>query len=429
MTKLAIDGGAPVRTRPFPRYVTIGEEEKRAVAEVMDSGQLSCFLGSWAPEFMGGPRVQRLERDWEAYFGVSHAISVNSATSGLYAAIGAAGVQPGDEVIVSPYTMTASATAALVYGGIPVFADIDPETFCLSPESIMERITPRTRAMVVVDIFGHPADFDSIMHIARERGIVVIEDAAQAPGATLHGAYAGTLADIGVFSLNYHKTIQCGEGGVVVTSDDRLADRVRLIRNHAEVVVKDRPVDSLVDMVGFNYRMTELEAAIATEQLKKLKALVQVRVQAAEYLTQRLVTLPGLYPPVVRPDVLHGFYLYVMRYDESVVGIPREQFAAVVRAEGVPLVEGYVEPIYLEPMYRERIAYGAGGYPWSHATGAPPVSYERGICPVTERMHDREVLYTNVCHGCIEQADLDDVCEAIEKVMDGVGRLGSRSAA
>src|SRR5689334_4365567 len=155
MTKLAINGGTPVRTTPFPRYNTIGEEEKRAVIEVLDSGVLSGFLGTWSPAFYGGSRVQQLERDWEEFFRVNHAITVNSATSGLYAAVGAAGVEPGDEVIVSPYTMTASASAAIVYGGIPVFADIDEETFCITPASIRARLSKYTKAIVVVDLLGH----------------------------------------------------------------------------------------------------------------------------------------------------------------------------------------------------------------------------------------------------------------------------------
>jgi len=150
MTRLAIDGGSPVRTKPFPACNTIGEAEKRAVIEVLDSGVLSQFIGAWGPDFLGGPRVRRLETEWAEYFGVGHAISMNSATSGLYAAVGAARIGPGDEVIVSPYTMIASAAAALVYGAVPVFADIDPDTFCLDPASVRACLTGRTRAIIAV---------------------------------------------------------------------------------------------------------------------------------------------------------------------------------------------------------------------------------------------------------------------------------------
>jgi dTDP-4-amino-4,6-dideoxygalactose transaminase len=184
---LAIDGGSPVRRRPFPQYRTIGPEEKQAVMAVLDSGVLSQFVGVWGPDFHGGPRVRSLEAAWAEYFGIAHAITMNSATSGLYAAVGAAGVGPGDEVIVSPYTMSASAAAAVVYGAIPVFADIDPETFCLDPRSVAARIGDRTRAVIAVDLFGHPAAWDDLRAAVRGRNIVLIEDAAQAPGARLAG--------------------------------------------------------------------------------------------------------------------------------------------------------------------------------------------------------------------------------------------------
>ncbi len=423
MAKLAINGGSPVRSTLFPSYVTIGEEEKRAVMEVLDSTVLSKFLGTWSPDFFGGPRVQKLEREWAEYFGIRHAVSVNSATSGLYAAVGAAGVGPGDEVIVSPYTMTASATAALVYGGIPVFADIDSDTFCLSPASIRERITPRTKAIIVVDIFGHPAEMDEIMRIAREHGLVVIEDAAQAPGAHYHGRNAGTLADMGVFSLNYHKTIQCGEGGVVVTNNDEYAERLQLIRNHGEVVVQKKGVTNLVNMVGFNYRMTEIEAAIASEQLKKLEALVVPRIAAAEFLTRELAGLPGLTPPLVRPNVRHGYYIYVMKYDASVTGVPRAMFAKALRAEGVSLGEGYVEPIYLQPMYQQRIAFGRDGFPFTYPGYQGKLNYERGICPVTEHMHFESLLYGDFCHAAMTRQDLTDIVSAFRKVAENLSEL------
>ncbi|MCL4469613.1 MAG: DegT/DnrJ/EryC1/StrS family aminotransferase [Sulfuricella sp.] len=423
MAKLAINGGAPVRSTPFPQYVTIGEEEKRAVMEVLDSTVLSKFLGTWSPDFYGGPRVQKLEREWAEYFGIRHAVSVNSATSGLYAAVGAAGIGPGDEVIVSPYTMTASATAALVYGGIPVFADIDPETFCLSPASIRERITPRTKAIIVVDIFGHPAEMNEIMQIAREHHLVVIEDAAQAPGAHYHGRNAGTLADMGVFSLNYHKTIHCGEGGVVVTNSDEFAERLQLIRNHGEVVVKKKGVTNLVNMVGFNYRMTEIEAAIASEQLKKLESLVAPRIEAAEFLTRELSGLPGLTPPTVRPNVRHGYYIYVMKYDALATGVSREVFAKALRAEGIPLGEGYVEPIYLQPMYQQRIAFGKGGFPFTYPGYQGVLNYEKGLCPVTERMHFKELLHGDFCHAGMMRQDLEDIVCAFRKVSKNTSEL------
>jgi dTDP-4-amino-4,6-dideoxygalactose transaminase len=423
VSRLAINGGPRVRTTPFPRYNTIGDEEKQAVARVLDGGVLSGFLGTWSAAFYGGTVVQNLERDWEAYFNVKHAISVNSATSGLYAAAGAAGIGPGDEVIVAPYTMTASASAAIIYGAIPVFADIDGETFCITPASIRERLSPYTKAIIVVDLLGHPAEMDEIMQIARERNLVVIEDAAQVPGATYKGRHAGTLADIGVFSLNYHKTIHTGEGGVVVTNDSRLAERVALIRNHGEVVVKDKGVDDIVNLVGFNYRMTEIEAAIGIEQLRKLPSLHPPRVRCADFLTARLKGFPGLETPVVREGVVHGYYRYALRLDESVVGVSRDRFVDALNAEGIPMVKGYTEPLYLEPMYQRRIAYGRDGFPWTWPGWKGSVSYEPGCCPVVERLYYRELMCTDVCHANTSESDLLDVVAAFEKIYANLDEL------
>jgi perosamine synthetase len=421
--RLAIHGGKPIREKPFPAYNTIGEEEKRAVLEVLDSGVLSKYLGTWSPEFYGGAQVQKLEKQWAEYFGVKYAVTINSATSGLYAAVGAAGVGPGDEVIVSPYTMTASATAALIYGGVPVFADIDPDIFCITPQSIRKCITPYTKAIIVVDLFGHPAEMDEIMQMARDHNLVVIEDAAQAPGAIYKKRFAGTLGDIGVFSLNYHKTIHCGEGGIAVTDHDYLAERLQLIRNHAEVVVKGKGTKNLVNMLGFNYRMTEIEAAIASEQLKKLEQLVMSRVEAADYLTERLRVFPGITPPVVRGNVRHGYYVYAVQYDGAKRGVSRHQFVAAINAEGIPMVEGYVEPIYLEPLYQERIAFGRDGFPFTYHGYKGTVSYDRGICPVAEKMYYDNLMYTDICHAGVTQRDLDDVVDAFHKVLENLDEL------
>jgi dTDP-4-amino-4,6-dideoxygalactose transaminase len=423
MDKLAINGGPPVRSRPFPRYNTIGEEEKRAVMKVLDGGVLSGFLGTWSPAFYGGTQVLELEKSWKEFFGVKHAITVNSATSGLYAAAGAAGIGPGDEVIVSPYTMTASASAAIVYGAIPVFADIDEDTFCITPKTIREKLSPYTKAIIVVDLLGHPAEMDEIMEIAREHDLIVIEDAAQVPGAAYKGRPVGTLAHMGVFSLNYHKTIHTGEGGVVVTNDDRLADRVALIRNHGEVVVKDKGTEDIVNLVGFNYRMTEVEAAIGIEQLKKLPSLHPPRVHCADFLTARLKDFPGLKTPVVKDGVVHGYYRYALRFDESIVGVSRDRFVDALNAEGIPMVKGYTEPLYLEPMYQRRIAFGRDGFTWTWPGWKGSVDYSPGCCPVIERLYYKELMCTDVCHANTTDDDLMDVVRAFEKVYSNISEL------
>lgn len=418
--KLAIYGGSPVRSTPFPVYNTLGEEERSAVNSVLDKGILSKFLGTWSPDFYGGECVQRLERAWESYFEISYAVSVNSATSGLYAAVGAAGVGPGDEVIVSPYTMTASASAAIVYGAVPVFADIDPDTFCITAKTIRERLTPYTKAIIVVDIFGCPAEFDEIMKLANEYNLIVIEDCAQAPGAKYKNRYAGTLAHMGVFSLNYHKTIHCGEGGVVVTHSKEFAERLQLIRNHGEVVVKNKGVTNLVNMVGFNYRMTEIEAAIAYEQLKKLPELVSLRQNNAQYLADHLVGISGVEVPVLPDYIEHGYYVFPVKLNLDGLGCSRDDFVNALRAEGVSVGAGYVEPIYLQPMYQDKIAFGDKGFPFKGAHYLGDVDYRKGICPVTESMHFSVLITGDWVHASMTKDDLDDIVSAIKKVVAGL---------
>ena len=411
-SKLAIHGGSPVRTAPFPRYNSIGIEEKRAVMEVLQDGYLSGFLGEWSKEFYGGPRVLKLEREWTEYFGVNHAVAMNSGTSALYAALGAAKVGPADEVIVTPYTMTGSVTGVLLYGATPVFSDVDPETYCLSARAIEKVLSPRTKAVVVVDLFGHPADFDEILRIAQAHNLTIIEDAAQAPGGKYKGAWTGGLGHIGVFSLNYHKTIHCGEGGIAVTNDDNLAERLRLIRNHGEAVIKDKGDQQHADIIGFNYRMTEIEASIASEQLKKLEALTQPRIEAAEFLCERWGKIPGLMPAQVQPDCRHVYYVFPVQFDAAAMEMSRKQFVDAVAAEGVPFSVGYVEPLYLQPLYQNRkVSCGPNCLQYEGQ-----VSYDRGICPVAESMHFDRLIYTDLIHANLEQADLEDVALAVEKV-------------
>ena len=212
MSQLALYGGKPVRTTPFSYSVSTGVEEVEAAAEVIKSGLLSGFLGSPSPQFLGGPHVRKLEEAWSDRFEVAHSVSCNSATSALIMAIGAIGISPGDEVIVSPYTMSATATSILFYGGIPVFADIEPEYFCLDPIDIERKITSRTKAIITVDIHGQSSDIESIKKITTKHQLKLIIDCAQAPGAKYKQSYAGTLGDIGIFSLNRHKAIQCRGG-------------------------------------------------------------------------------------------------------------------------------------------------------------------------------------------------------------------------
>lgn len=420
---LAIHGGKKIRTKPFPAYNTIGKSEEDAVLKVMRSGKLSTYLGTWHDDFYGGKEVRTLEEEWAEYFNVKHAISVNSATSGLYASIGAIGIEPGDEVIVSPYTMSASATAILLYGGIPIFADVEPEYFCIDPLCVEKLITPKTKAIMAVDIFGQPADFAALHSIAKRHNLKLIEDAAQAPYATLSNKYAGTLGDIGVFSLNYHKHIHSGEGGIVVTDDDELAWKVQLIRNHAESVLNAKGYKNtkeLHNMLGFNYRMTEIEAAIARSQLHKLSSLIEQRLENVAYLEKKLKGLPCLSTVPIREEARHVYYIHPLIYSQESIEADRDTFINAVKAELPPTIMrddsdvllsyGYVQPIYWHPMYQERICFGK--YPFNLSDH----SYNRGDCPICESLHVKTLVTHELMRPGMQKEDLDDVVNAFEKV-------------
>ena len=245
-------------------------------------------MGEKDIKFYGGEQVQRFERYIEKYFNVKHAITTNSWTSGLVAAVGAIGIEPGDEVIVTTWTMCATATAILHWNAIPVFADIKEDTYTIDPKSIEKNISKYTKAIMAVDIFGHSADMDEINKIAKKYKLKVISDTAQAPGVFYKKSYAGTLADIGGFSLNCHKHINTGEGGILITNNDKYAERLRLIRNHAEAVVSDNINNYTPNMLGHNFRLGEIESAIGIEQFKKLKSKVKKKATNCKFIIQRI---------------------------------------------------------------------------------------------------------------------------------------------
>lgn len=427
MSKLAIHGGKKIREKLFPFPNFIGDEEKKAVMEVLDSGHLSRFLGSWDPVyFFGGDKVGEFEKGWCEYVGAKHAVSVNSNTSGLVAAVGAAGVGPGDEVIVSPYTMSATATAIIAYGAVPVFADITDTTFCLDPISVIEKMTPSTRAIIVTDLFGHPADIDQLMKIADEHKLVLIEDAAQSPGAVYKGKKVGALAHMTVFSLNCHKHIHTGEGGVVTTNDDQLVEKLQLIRNHGESVVEGKGCKDLVNSFGFNLRYTELHAAVGSEQLKKLPDLLEARIRNADYLNDKISGLDGIEPSFVQDSCTHVYYVQPFMFDSDVAGVHRDRFVDAVCAElstapdrlgSTLLWSGYVKPLYLLPMYQNRTAY-KNGRPFNDPDYHGTVDYSPGICPVVERVNDEQLMLNDFIRPPADLNDMQDVARAFEKVYE-----------
>ncbi len=418
MSELAILGGPSAVRRPIGAYRSIGDDERAAVDRVLRSGCLSGFYGSPGPEFFGGEEVQRLEREWERRYGIAHAVSVNSATSGLFAAMAAIGISPGDEVIVPPYTMSATVVAPLLYGGIPVFVDIEPRTFCIDPDLVEAAISPRTKAIVAVNLFGHPAELERLRNLADERGIFLIEDSAQAPLGAENGRPCGTVGHIGVFSLNYHKHIHSGEGGICVTSDAKLARRLQLVRNHGENVVAEEN-DDLSNMIGFNYRMSEIHAAISSVQLDNAERHVSLRERAAAILADGTRDLEGWTVPHVRPGCRHNYYMFTVRLDDEVLGVSRGTFSRALAAEGFPNEVGYVQPQYRLPMFRKRKAIGKDNWPFSLTDR----KYDGVLCPVAERLHEREVLQFQVPSWDVSDDVAAELVAAVRKVHRKRGEL------
>jgi dTDP-4-amino-4,6-dideoxygalactose transaminase len=280
--------------------------------------------------------------------------------------------------------------------------------------------------MIIVDLLGQSADMDPIMKLAQKHNIKILSDSAHITIAKYKGKMAGTIADIGSYSLNGHKTIQCGEGGIAVTNDDDLAFRLQLLRNHAENCVADMGIQNITNMVGFNFRMTELEAAVAIEQLKKSEYLVMHRRMLCEHLTKKLAGLPGITPPAIRKGCTHDYLLYCLRYNAEDVGISKQEFMKRLDAEGikmvvddkrhVPPISGFVKPIHLQPVFTTK-TFRPRGYPWAGNRYGKKMTYGPGLCPVVEDLWQNSLICVNAIYPPLTKADMDDIADAFEKVI------------
>ena len=410
--KLALFGGPKVRTQGFGSHPIIGEEEKKAVMEVLESGHLSTFIAAPGQFFYGGERIRQFEREFAEYHGVKYAIAFNSATAALHAAVVAVGVDAGEEVIVPPYTFTSTATCALMHNAIPVFADIAANTCCLDAASVEANVSPLSRAIIPVHLFGHPADMDAIMAVARKHNLRVIEDCAQSPGARYKNKLVGTIGDCGIFSFTENKNITTGEGGMLITNDPAIAQAAFMVRNHGEMIVadqKERTYNSSI--LGWNYRMTEMEAAFGIIQFRKMEKLNALRTELSEHVSRGMSKLPGLKPLPVQPGCTHAYYVLGFTFDEDEAGLSRADFGKAMAAEGVPLGVGYVRPLYLTSIYHEN-------KPSAFRLYKGNARYDKGICPVAERMHERELLILGVVRPPSTTADMDDVLQAMSKVLE-----------
>jgi len=396
---LAIDGGTPVRSRPWPRWPIFDETEEQAILEVVRSGKW------WSVE---GTKVREFEEAFARFQDAQFAVCVTNGTAALEVALRAAHIGCGDEVIVPPYTFIATATAVLAVGATPVFVDVEEESLNIDPTKIEEAITPRTRAIIPVHIAGCPADMDGVLEIARKHNLLVIEDAAQAHAAEWKGTKVGAIGDMGCFSFQASKNLNAGEGGAVLTNNPHWADQVWSVHNVGRVR-GGRWYEHHV--LGSNFRMTEFQAAILLAQLKRLPEQTERRTQNAHRLTEMLSQIPGIRPPRPDPRVTrHAYHLYIFRYDKNHFGgRPREDFLKALNAEGIPCSAGYV------PLYKERVFLNR------------PISkdlcqlstlkdYSKVQCPVCERACYEEAvwLYQNMLLG--DERDIEDIATAVAKV-------------
>jgi perosamine synthetase len=399
----------------FKKFNTFNDKEIQAASKVVTKGALSSFIGNRETGLNGGVYIERFENKLKSFFKVKYAITVNSWTSGLVCAIGAIGIEPGDEVILPTWTMTACAAAVLQWNAIPVFADIEKDTFCICPKSIIKNISSKTKAIIVVDIFGHCANYKEIFKIAKKYRLKIICDAAQSPGAKYFGKYAGTFADIGGLSFNYHKHIHTGEGGVLFTNNSVYAKKLKLLRNHAEAVVpEDSTKKDLINMIGNNFRMGEIEAAIGIEQLKKLNKILKKRKYLSNLLIKKLSAFKYIKLPVIKKNCSHVFYSFPIVLDYKRIKFTREHMAKALLAEGIQGIGCGYQNLHLQPIYQKKICYGKKGFPWSFFKSK--VSYDKGICPKAEELHSKSFMSFSISLFDLEVHDINNIYKVFKKV-------------
>ncbi len=337
---------------PYGRQC-VDEEDIRAVVKVLRSDWLTT-----------GPMVERFERAVADFVGAKHAVAVSSGTAALHAAMYAASIGPGDEVILPPMTFVATANAVLYQGGTPVFADVDPGTLLLDPAAVEKKITPRTKAIIAVDYAGHPCDYDALRQIADRRGLILIADSCHSLGAAYKGRKIGTLADLTVFSFHPVKAITTGEGGMAVTNDRGLAERMRRFRNHG-LTANHRERAAMgtwqyeMEDLGYNYRLTDFQCVLGLSQLQKLPAWISRRREIARRYDQALAETPVFKPLRVHPEVSHAYHLYVIRQERGDSGMNRGSLFQFLRKEGIAVNVHYL-PVHLHPFYRRRLGTGPG---------------------------------------------------------------------
>jgi dTDP-4-amino-4,6-dideoxygalactose transaminase len=395
MTRLAIFGGEPIRKNPFARWPQFDEREKAALIEVLESGVWGGY----------SPKVAEFEQAFAGFHEANYGVAAANGTVTLETALLAAGVRPGDEVIVPPISFIATATAALRIGAVPVFADIDEATYNLDPARLDEAITGRTRAVIPVHFAGQPADMDAINEIAERHDLVVIEDSAHAHGATWRGRRVGSFGSFGSFSFQASKNMTAGEGGILITNHERLAEQARSICNQGR-----RSGGAWYEHVrlGTNFRLTGFQAAALLAQLQRLPVQLETRAANAKYLTEQLSQIDIIPAPYVDERVTgHSYYLYPLRLNRKrYPELTKTTLVRALEAEGIPVAEGYPHPLYAQPVFAH-------------------YEHRRGDCPAAERMC-AETFWVSHEIMLARLEDLGDFVAAVAKVSEGAAELASR---
>ena len=401
MGKLAIKGGTPVHTTGWPGWPVRDEKEIEALTDVVNSGV-------WGH----GPKVKEFEQKFAEYMNAKYGVCVNSGTTSLIVPLVAAGVGPGDEVIIPPYTFIATATAVLSANGTPVFADIDPSNYCLNPESVEQVITDKTKAILTVHLGGCPTDMDAMMEIARKRNLIVIEDASHSHGTRYKGKGVGALGDMGGFSFQSSKNLNCGEGGITLTNDRAFYDRC--VAHHSVRRLPSDAIGKVDDIVGTNFRMTEFQAAILLAQFERLDEQSNIRDANGAYLTEELRKTEGIKVP--RPDYVtrHGYHLFVYTYEAAgFKSLPLSKFLEAMRAEGISCGGGY-SPLYRDGVFQNPIAR----LPLTRKLDY----YSKLHLPVVEELSAKTVwMYQSMMLG--PRKDMEDIIEAVVKIQKNVDEL------
>jgi len=403
--KLALLQGNPVRRRPFPAWPVHGLSEEKRLLRTLRSGK-------WGR--LDGNEVAQFEKRFATLHGCKHGIAVVNGSVSLRIALLAAGIRSEDEVIVPPYTFFSTASAVVEANAVPVFADIDLQSFNLDPVAVEAAITRRTRAIIPVHFAGQPADMQRLMGLARRKNLVVIEDAAHAHGARYRNRPAGSLGDMASFSFQSSKNLTSGEGGILVTNNDGYAESCRSIQNCGRVA---DGVWYEHHVISGNYRLGELQGALLNCQLARLESQTKRRDRNGVYLSTRLAQFPGVNVQK-RPTSCHrhSYHLFMFRLDDAAFGAPRQAVLQALRAEGIPCSGGYGFSLNLQPMFRNK-AFG----PYL-AAARPRLNYTARRCPNSDQVC-REAVWLGQSIFLGSRSDMDDIVRAFEKVHENRSAL------